>query len=104
MPKQARPAPVVVTTVCSMCGLDWQRHGSDPTTEDCIRLLKMELAHRPVTITLPVPYAQPVVYPTPVRPWPTGPTWTSNPPAITCDTATASIPRLSSTTCSAVAA
>lgn len=42
-----KPKPVVVTTICSECGLDWDDHGDNPTTSDCVRLLKIELARRP---------------------------------------------------------
>lgn len=62
------PKPVVVTTICSLCGLDWERHGAEPTTEDCIRLLKAELASRPMP-TLVIrdryPYVQPWIAPSP---------------------------------------
>lgn len=44
MAKSVTPKPVVVKTICSMCGLDWDDHGDSPTTEDCIRLLKVEAA------------------------------------------------------------
>lgn len=48
----AKPAPVAKFTVCSVCGLDWERHTKDrktaPTADVCIRLLKDELAKRPV--------------------------------------------------------
>lgn len=44
-----KPKPVVVTTICSECGLAWEAHGKNPTTADCIRLLKIELAKRPKT-------------------------------------------------------
>lgn len=49
-----KPAPVVVQTQCSICGLDWNRHlsrGEDPTLETCVKLLKAEvetLRQRPV--------------------------------------------------------
>src|ERR1035441_5059779 len=56
-----KPEPVAVTTICSVCGLSWLSHGKDPTTEDCIRLLKDALASRP--ISAPRPYA------IPYRPW-----------------------------------
>ena len=62
-----KPQPVVVETVCSECGLDWDLHGDKPTLVDCIRLLRDELARRsapsPVTITYPI---QPVY---PGYPW-----------------------------------
>jgi hypothetical protein len=67
--KTPNPQPVVVSTICSMCGLDWQLHGEKPTTEDCIRLLKAELANRPPTvITIPTVYPYPV-YPNPTPYW-----------------------------------
>lgn len=37
MPK---PEPVVVSTVCSECGMKWEDHGPKPTLADCVRLLK----------------------------------------------------------------
>ena len=64
-----QPKPVIVSQVCSMCGLDWERHGEKPTTEDCIRLLKAELASRPVTITIPSVYPYPVVPGAAPYPW-----------------------------------
>lgn len=64
-----RPKPVVVTTICSECGLPWEAHGDEPTTGDCIRLLKIELAKRPS-----VAIAQPYVYPVYPQPW-THPYW-----------------------------
>jgi len=57
-----KPEPVAVTTICSVCGLSWHDHGKDPTTEDCIRLLKAALASKPISV--PQPYA------VPVRPYP----------------------------------
>lgn len=48
-----KPQPVVVTTICSECGLAWEAHGDKPSTSDCIRLLKAELARRPTVITYP---------------------------------------------------
>ena len=47
MAKSVTPKPVVVKTICSMCGLDWDAHGDSPTTEDCIRLLKAEIDKKP---------------------------------------------------------
>lgn len=43
-----KPAPVVVTTICSLCDEPWELHGDDPTTSDCIRLLKAKIAALPV--------------------------------------------------------
>lgn|ERR1019366_1365045 len=54
-----KPEPVAVTTICSVCGLPWHDHGKDPTTEDCIRLLKAELASKSI----------PGYQPYPIRPW-----------------------------------
>lgn len=86
MAKPTKPEPVVIQTICSMCQLDWAAHGEDPTTEDCIRLLKVELAmaKRRVVINQP-----PVVYPPPGRLYPVWGLGTSvqpcaSPPTITC--------------------
>lgn len=45
--KQPKPEPVVVSTVCSLCGLDWNDHGDKPTAATCVDLLRAELAKRP---------------------------------------------------------
>lgn len=42
-----KPEPIVVETVCSLCDQPWEDHGETPTTADCIRLLKQQLALRP---------------------------------------------------------
>jgi hypothetical protein len=76
-----KPYPVVVTTICSLCGLPWDDHGDKPTAEDCVRLLLVELAKTPNTAPL-APYVLPVPYPVYPRPYsPYG--W----PTITCQTA-----------------
>lgn len=53
----AKPTPVAKLTVCSVCGLDWERHTKDrktaPTADVCIRLLKAELAKRPSYVQYP---------------------------------------------------
>ena len=111
--KPTTPKPVVVTTICSECGLAWESHGDKPTTSDCIRLLKSELVKRPAPMV--------ITYPTyPAYPWyqwsytqgisNTIPcTTTYN----TCDntlndghtiTVNTMTPQISSTTCNAVAA
>jgi hypothetical protein len=41
-----KPQPVNKTVVCSICGLDWEKHGKAPTMEKCVALLKAELAKR----------------------------------------------------------
>jgi hypothetical protein len=75
MPKSSelKPEPVIVKTICSLCDEPWELHGDNPTTLDCIRLLKA----RPTTViqqaptiypwptTINVPY-QPLQ---PLRPW-----------------------------------
>lgn len=80
--KAPTPQPVVVTTICSECGIDWARHGKDPTTADCIRLLKQDLAlaqaYRP-PVVVPAPYP---VYPM-VRPW-RYESWTTSAPHVLC--------------------
>lgn len=45
-----KPEPIVVRTLCSLCDLDWEPHGDEPTTADCIRLLKIELSRRPLNL------------------------------------------------------
>lgn len=79
----AKPEAVPVNTICSVCGLPWSDHGRDPNTDDCIRLLKAELAKRVqyVPVQVPVPYV-----PRPTRPW-YWEDWYSRPhypPTITC--------------------
>ncbi|MGH2835771.1 MAG: hypothetical protein ACRDUT_00020 [Mycobacterium sp.] len=39
----SKPTPVVVSEVCSLCGLDWRRHGKNQTSEKCIELLLAEV-------------------------------------------------------------
>ena len=104
----SKPTPVVVTEVCSLCGLDWRRHGKNPTSEKCIELLLAEvralnaqLAVRP--ISYPVPYPQPYPVPYPVRPvWPSYPMWrtTGQPYSSTAS----NMPTLSSTAPRAISA
>lgn len=69
MAMNLEPHPIVVSQVCSLCGLDWPRHGDSPTGKTCIDLLKadlqtarVQLAHRP--FVQPIPYA-----PYPHIPW-----------------------------------
>lgn len=38
-----KPEPVNKHIVCSVCGLEWEKHGSAPTVEKCVELLKAEL-------------------------------------------------------------
>jgi hypothetical protein len=45
----AKPQPISKFVVCSECGLPWDDHTEHgKTLQDCIRLLKLELAKRPV--------------------------------------------------------
>ena len=102
----SKPKPVVVTTICSLCGLDWERHGESPTTEDCIRLLKAELASRPgPTIVLRerypyTPYVPPVILP---QPW-----WSGSSVRYDCSTTSAQVeirtPATAAISCSSVSA
>jgi hypothetical protein len=41
------PKPKTIKVVCDVCGQDWKAHGTKPTLEDCVRLLKAELRKRP---------------------------------------------------------
>jgi hypothetical protein len=48
----AAPKPIPQHVVCSECGLAWDKHkstslGLASTLEECVRLLKLELATRP---------------------------------------------------------
>jgi hypothetical protein len=46
---ETKPTPVPKQTVCSVCGLDWERHAKRaPKIEGCVKLLKEELAKRPL--------------------------------------------------------
>lgn len=56
-----RPQAKVVKEVCTLCGLDWQLHGNDPTSDKCVELLLSEirslnaqLAHRPLVQPIPL--------------------------------------------------
>jgi hypothetical protein len=47
-----KPEPKATNVVCTECGLDWAKHlagprKKTPTHEDCVRVLKAELATRP---------------------------------------------------------
>lgn len=41
-----QPRRKVIQVACSECGLDWKEHGEKPSLEDCVRLLKVELAKK----------------------------------------------------------
>ena len=47
----AKPKPIVVEQVCSICDLDWELHPDNPSSEDCVELLKKEL-DRPLPTTI----------------------------------------------------
>lgn len=56
-----KPAPVVVTTICSICGENWSMHqevDGEVSTLECVRLLKAKLAARPY-FTYPSYYSTP---------------------------------------------
>lgn len=65
----AKPSPKVIKTVCSECGLSWDDHTKGrktaPTLDVCVRLLKVELAKPKAA---PMPYYQPVISGTGIRP------------------------------------
>lgn len=48
----ASPKPIVTKTVCSLCGLDWEKHPDNASALDCIALLKAEVA-KPAPVTIP---------------------------------------------------
>lgn len=66
-PRNPKPAPVVVETRCSLCDLPWEDHSDDPTTADCIRLLKAQLAVRPTVVYVDrwYPHYAPTITPAP---------------------------------------
>jgi hypothetical protein len=75
----AKPQPRVVSEVCTLCGLDWKRHGEKPTSEDCVKLLLEEVRALQGQLAS-CPYLQPYIVPQPIpvypRPWPL-PWWQS---------------------------
>lgn len=55
-----KPEPKTVKVVCTVCGLDWDKHTqtrrADVPLDECVRLLKLELAaaratHWPINTT-----------------------------------------------------
>lgn len=71
-----RPTPVITSEVCSVCGLDWARHGDKPTAKTCIDLLRIDLASARVAqanrpFVQPIPYLPytPVPWAQPYRPY-----------------------------------
>lgn len=72
-----KPHPVVVSQECSVCGLEWSRHGDSPTAKTCIDLLRADVSAARIQLANR-PYAQPI----PFRPFvpalpsrPSGPYW-----------------------------
>lgn len=55
-----KPKPKATAVVCSVCGLPWGGHGSEPTLLTCVELLRAELAKRP---THPTFSSRPFVFP-----------------------------------------
>lgn len=85
-----KPTPKTVKQVCTLCGLDWGRHGENPTTDTCVALLLEEikslnaqLAHRPISYPVVQPIIRPYApyWPNPLYPGrgfgPNGPQYTS---------------------------
>lgn len=48
-----KPAPKVEKEVCTVCGLDWKRHGKEPTLEMCVELLKADLVAALAAVPVP---------------------------------------------------
>lgn len=70
-----KPTAVPRDLICSVCGLEWSRHSKTPKVDECIELLKRDLAaEKARTKPYPyVPYIPYVPYPRPV--YPTYPNW-----------------------------
>lgn len=71
-----KPHPVVVSQECSVCGLEWSRHGDSPTAKTCIDLLRadvsaarIQLANRPYAQPIPLPPFVPVPWTRPYGPY-----------------------------------
>lgn len=77
MPRSKKPSPVHTETVCSVCGLDWDRHGDEPTTDTCIELLRGDLDRERARTTPRAPMPYPVV---PYVPHPYPQPWRQPPP------------------------
>ena len=97
-----KPKPVITHTICSECGLDWERHGDTPTQSDCIRLLRADLASRPspiINYPIPIPVPRYAPYIQPYRQW-----WqtTSAPINVCASNVTTMTPAINSTACNAV--
>lgn len=71
-----KPHPIVTSEVCSVCGLDWPRHGSAPTGKTCIDLLRadrdkalLQLANRPYVQPIPFVPHTPIPWTRPFGPY-----------------------------------
>lgn len=40
----SKPRPVITAQECDVCGLEWGLHPEEPSTKDCVALLRAELA------------------------------------------------------------
>lgn len=76
----AVPKPKIVSQVCSVCGLDWELHGEEPTTETCVKLLldEIAIANKALAASRNINIYPPMVVPyrTYYPPWYQGNTWT----------------------------
>jgi len=54
----AKPEPISKYIVCSECGLSWENH-KKKSIDECVRLLKAELARRPRLNQYGTTWAQP---------------------------------------------
>jgi hypothetical protein len=70
----ATPKPIVTKTVCSLCGLDWEKHPENASAVDCIDLLKAEAA-KPRPVVIPISQEQVVPWQLPKPQW-EAPRWT----------------------------
>jgi hypothetical protein len=59
------PTPVPVATVCSICEMPWEEHGTKPTLENCVALLKAALELEKLSVKTWEPTSD-----TRVAPWP----------------------------------
>lgn len=95
------PKPKHTATVCDACGIDWKRHtdrmetsDQKPTTDDCIALLKADLAAEQLRKPVPYPSYPPALFRFPqVGPYVS--------PNMTPNTAMPYTPRLPQITCGA---
>lgn len=81
--KTTKPEPIVTSTICSVCGLDWDGHPEGATKDDCIRLLMAELKREKARLTprptIVYPYQPFVTTPAPGKEQPNKWTFTPRP-------------------------